>query len=113
MMLVKAHDGDGNWSLYEAHWDLTFSGPKVLVEIPVDYDEAGRPEANTDPKACGERIPYAEYSHVTPIKIIEGDTITLVRWVRWLDENDESHRLITQHEVFICNADGQTVEALR
>lgn len=112
MMIVKAHDGNGNWHLFEAHWDLTFSGPSVMVEVPVDYGEQG-PEANLDPKSSGGHLPYAEYTHVTHIKLVEGDTSTFVRWVKWLDEDDESHRLITQHEVFICNSEGQTVEALR
>lgn len=112
MMLVKAHDGEGNWHLFEAHWDLAFSGPKVLVEVPLDYGEQG-PEANLSPEACGGNLPYAEYTHALVGPYADGSTMTLVRWVRWLDADNESHRLITQHEVYICNTDGQTVEALR
>lgn len=113
MMLIKAHDGEGNWHLYEAHWDLTFSGPSVLVEVPVRDDGKNGPEADLGYDANDGRLPAAEYTHALVGPIRDGSTFTLVRWVRWLDEYDESHRLVTSHEVFVCNSEGQTVEALR
>lgn len=116
-MIVKAYQGDGRWQLWSAT-DLEFLGQPTMIEVP-DGDHAYSED---------DRFPKGwEYLHHlrTQDPYEEGESgdsehpgttrrFRFERWVKWTDPADgERHILVTDGPVYICNDDGQTIEALR
>lgn len=111
MMIVKVHDRDATWEMWEAD-ELRFLGPHQVIEVPTKHnDRAGDFTYGED-----ERFPYADTYHVVELfdTDAEGRPVDarFVRWVWWRDVKGEMHLLITDGPVYICNSRGDTVESL-
>lgn len=115
MMLVKAGNGEGVWELYQVHDDLRFCGANNLVEVPVINDPwpDGTERLGIRADSSQRHLPDAEVTHVILTQPLGDRDNALMRWVAWRNAEGIMHRLLTDQPVFILNADGQTVEALR
>lgn len=111
MMLIKAHRGDGVYDLYEAD-RVSFLTQGCAIEIPAGHH----------PFSEDERFPSGwEFCHVVyPDDQVlrpdgpDSEAIRLVRWVQWFHPTrEECHLLVTDGAVYICNEQGDTIEALR
>lgn len=110
MMLVKAARGDGSWELFEAGSELSYldSHHQISVLATEDY------EYGSDERFPSRSLTYIFDKGAPVLKVKGKDDVILVRWVRWwCNKRGESMLLITAHAVFICNEQGDTVEALR
>lgn len=113
-MIVKAHLGDGHWGLWEAEFDLTFLGHNCFIDVPVVHEENTDHDYWSDdrfPLPGPEGLIHVHYTQSRD----DGDPpkdMHLMRWVRWYTAG-QTHLLITDGPVYICNDRGDTIEALR
>lgn len=104
MLLIKAHHpADDSFEFFEAAGDLLFLDGGATVAI----------SAGDDNSLSDHRFPQAAWTHVVFTEPGEPGQSRYVRWIRWRDVGGDSHRLITDAAVYICNDRGDTIEALR
>lgn len=119
-MLIKANIGDGAWRIFEPAHDVKYLGPHMLVHVTMhtdddgnDYD-SGNYSADSRFPAVAEQCIHVVYTHGVLADAHHPDgPYRLVRWVTWRDDSDDHHMLVTDGTVFVCNAAGDTIEALR
>lgn len=104
-MYVKAVCGDGEFDLFEAGTQVSFS--TTGVAIPPEGDHSFLED---------ERFPQTGRLHVRELDSLEpvegpGGLSRIVRWVRWAQDG-HTHLVVTGRPVYILNDQGDTVEAL-
>lgn len=126
-MIIKVPDGEGAWSIFEVEKDLRYTttviafGPDDRLVTFEDFDDPdrhlGREEIDRGATWFeDERFPSAIESTTVHEVAARGKVVddrVWVRWVSWSDAEDYSHMLVTGSPVYICNDQGDTIEALR
>lgn len=113
-MIIKAHLGDGVWGMWEAEFDVTFLGHHCFIDVPVGDHDYWSDERF--PLPGPEGLIHVHHTEASDDRGLDGGDSPKVghvmRWVRWRTEG-QTHLLITDGPVYICNDQGDTIEALR
>lgn len=122
MMLVKWHTGNGVWRLAEAANDLRYPDNAANHEVEVRHD---LPDGGVSlfPVDCtpdsGVWIDQVDHGHPfwddieTSIVSERPDGRAFVRCLSWVRPDGDRHMLITDAPVFVMNANGDTIDAVR
>lgn len=116
MLLVKAKAKNDAWQLFEAHEDLRYLNKFNLIEIPVFKNTNGYYEFDIG-QVPEEQLPPAEVTHFTCLNDPNNERVErekgLFRWATWRDGWGETHRVVTDGAIFICNSNGDTIDCLK
>lgn len=116
MLLVKALAENDAWEVFEAHKHLRYLGNRYFIEIPIFVNDNAYLEHDIG-RVTTDQLPPADITHFTCLMNPNDQDVEttkgLFHWVTWRDQFDETHRLVTDGPVYICNERGDTIESLR
>lgn len=107
-MIIKTRLNNGAWKVFQG-LDVEYLDRRSKIELPSDLivDDILHGEVSGLPSDW-------DTIHVDEPFSTNDSPITMGKWVKWEDpETGEINLLVTCNEVYVCNDEGQTLEALR